>query len=302
MHIRVVRRLETFMIRFMPVLILSATTVLAVGACATPTRESTSAPEGADPGIEHVHGLGVDPADGVLYAATHYGLFQLPEDGDAVRVADRYQDTMGFTVAGPNTFLGSGHPDFVADPDLPTLLGLIRSDDAGESWEIVSLSGEADFHALHAAHGFVYGWDSGTGRFMVSADDGVSWDVRSTLDMFDFAVSPTDPESLLATTTEGTARSSDGGRTWQPIVGAPPLAVLSWTSQDSVFGVTTGGMVQHSEDGGETWEKRGDVGGQPEALLVDERRGELILYVGVSGRGILVSADGGHGFTTRYAD
>jgi len=120
--------------------------------------------------------------------------------------------------------------------------------------------------------------------------------------MFDFAVSPTDPEHLLATTTEGVVRSIDGGRTWQPIPGAPPLAVLAWASRDAVFGVTTEGIVQHSADGGATWETRGDVGGQPEALLVDESGGELMLYVGVSGRGILASADGGKRFTTRYAD
>ena len=72
--------------------------------------------------------------------------------------------------------------------------------------------------------------------------------------------------------------------------------------EDSVFGVTTEGMVQQSADGGATWETRGDVGGQPEALLVDESGGELMLYVGVSGRGILASADGGKRFTTRYAD
>ncbi len=137
---------------------------------------------------------------------------------------------------------------------------------------------------------------------MVSADDGVSWDVRSTLDMFDFAVSPADPELLLATMTQGIVRSIDGGRTWQPISGAPGVAVLSWASQDSVFGVTTDGIVQHSADGGATWEARGGVGGQPEALLVEERSGELMLYVGMSGRGILASADGGQEFTTRYAD
>lgn len=66
--------------------------------------------------------------------------------------------------------------------------------------------------------------------------------------------------------------------------------------------MTTEGMVQHSVDGGATCETRGDVGGQPEALLVEERSGELMPYVVVSGRGILASADGGRGFTTRYAD
>jgi hypothetical protein len=69
------------------------------------------------------------------------------EQRRAVRVADRYQDTMRFTVAGPDRFLGSGHPDFQKDPDLPPLLGLIKSEDAGQTWEPVSMLGEADFHS-----------------------------------------------------------------------------------------------------------------------------------------------------------
>src|SRR2546425_501204 len=60
--------------------------------------------------IEHAHGLGITPANGVLYAATHHGVFQLPPDGPARRVGDGQQDTMGFTVAGANHFLASGHP------------------------------------------------------------------------------------------------------------------------------------------------------------------------------------------------
>jgi hypothetical protein len=59
-------------------------------------------------GLEHVHGLGVDPADGVLYAATHFGLWRIPEQGQATRVADRYQDTMGFTVVGPGASWARG--------------------------------------------------------------------------------------------------------------------------------------------------------------------------------------------------
>jgi hypothetical protein len=39
------------------------------------------------------------------------------ERGQARRVADRYQDTMGFTVTGPDRFLGSGYPD--GRDDLP---------------------------------------------------------------------------------------------------------------------------------------------------------------------------------------
>jgi hypothetical protein len=65
-----------------------------------------------EPGISHVHGLGINPADGALIVATHFDSFRVPPDGDeAVRIGDSFQDTMGFTVAGPDHFLGSGHPD-----------------------------------------------------------------------------------------------------------------------------------------------------------------------------------------------
>jgi hypothetical protein len=99
----------------------------------------------------HVHRLGINPRDGALYAATHTGLFTI-RDRAATRVADRYQDTMGFTVVGPDHFLGSGHPDFrdrqLYDPNRRPLLGLVDSRDAARSWRSLSLLGEADFHAL----------------------------------------------------------------------------------------------------------------------------------------------------------
>ena len=257
---------------------------------------------GADPGVAHVHGLGVDPADGVLYAATHFGLFRLPAQGEPVRVAGRMQDTMGFTVVGPRTFLGSGHPDPQKDPHLPPRLGLVRSTDAGGTWTTVSLTGEVDFHALHAVPGAVYGWDAGSGRLMVSSDAGRTWDTRSTLGLRDFAVSPTRVDTLLATTERGLARSTDGGRTWTSVPGAPVLAVLSWPDAESLYGVEPDGTVQHSADAGMTWAERGSTGGQPEALTVDDRAGTETLYVAVSDRGVLASRDGGATFTTRYSE
>jgi hypothetical protein len=102
-----------------------------------------------DPGVSHVHGLGVNPADGTVYVATHTGTFRLTADGKAERVGDSYQDTMGFTVAGPDRFLGSGHPDAEGfRRGQPPRLGLIESTDAGVNWTSLSLSGEVDFHGL----------------------------------------------------------------------------------------------------------------------------------------------------------
>ena len=82
-----------------------------------------AAPPGAgDPGPVHAHGLGIDPKDGALLVATHTGLFRAPRGETRMeRVGERMQDTMGFTVVGPNTILGSGHPD--GRDDLPPFLG-----------------------------------------------------------------------------------------------------------------------------------------------------------------------------------
>ena len=105
-------------------------TALLSGACAKDTP-ATTPPVDEDTSVGHIHGLGVDPADDSLYVATHFGLFHVDESGRPSRVADRYQDTMAFTVVGPGHFLGSGHPDL--REDLPAHLGLIESTDAGET-------------------------------------------------------------------------------------------------------------------------------------------------------------------------
>jgi hypothetical protein len=241
----------------------------------------------------HVHGLGINPRDGGLYAATHTGLFTV-RDGAASRVADRYQDTMGFTVAGADHFLGSGHPDArdtqLYDPARRPLLGLVESRDAGRSWRPLSLLGEADFHALQVGHGRVYGYATGR-RFMVTSDRR-HWQVRSKLALASFAVSPTDAELVVAATERGLARSRDGGRRWQPI-GGPAALLLDWKRPEALWAMTDDGQAWQSRDAGETWSKHGTLNGQPETFLVHDQT----LYVAVAQLGIVTSAD--HGRTWR---
>ena len=141
----------------------------ALVAAAIVTGVSVVASRGGDddvaaPSIAHVHGLGLNPADGSLQVATHTGTFRIGDDGRVRRVGSTAQDTMGFTVVGPNRFLGSGHPDAAGfRQGKPARLGLIESTDAGATWTNRSLSGEVDFHALAASQGTTYGWDAGTG-------------------------------------------------------------------------------------------------------------------------------------------
>jgi hypothetical protein len=195
-----------------------ACALLALGPLACGGQQDEKAKRGPgpvieDPGPIHVHGLGVNPADGALFVATHTGLFRAARgERRAERFADRYQDTMGFTITGPDQFLGSGHPD--GRDKLPPFLGLIRSTDAGRTWEPVSLLGERDFHVLEAAGQQIYGFgsdfDSQQTSLLVSDDGGRTWDERTPPEpLTSLAIDPRDPERVVATGERGIYSSTD---------------------------------------------------------------------------------------------
>lgn len=119
--------------------------------------------------------------------------------------------------------------------------------------------------------------------------------MRSTIQLVGFAVSPTDPELVIATTGRTLLRSTDGGRTWQPLQG-PGLLVMDWADKAGLWGVAADGQVWHSPDAAKSWQQPGRVGGEPEALLADQGR----LYAAVVELGIVSSADGGRSWQVRY--
>jgi len=249
----------------------------------------------ADGGPVHVHGLGVNPRDGALFIATHTGLFRLAKDqARAERYGQGSQDTMGFTVVGPDRFLGSGHPGELGAG--PSALGLIDSRDAGRRWTPVSLSGEADFHLLRASGRRVYGADSSTGRLLASSDEGRSWSERKPPgDLVDLAVDPRDGRRLVASNQSGLVASGDEGRTWKPL-GRAPVGLLSWVASGSLFHVDAYGRVQASTDDGRTWRPRASIGTQPAVFSAADERS---LYAALPDGTIRASTDGAKTWTTR---
>ncbi|WP_418960237.1 F510_1955 family glycosylhydrolase [Streptomyces tritici] len=242
----------------------------------------------------HIHGLGVDPADGTLYVATHEGVFTPDDAGNPRLVGTRKDDFMGFTVAGAGTFLASGHP--APGSGEPGNHGLIRSTDAGKTWKSASLQGEADFHSLDHAKGVIYGYDSTAGVLRMS-EDGKSWQDRARLQALDFAVNPADPDQVAATTADGVARSTDGGARFAPGDG-PGMEFLSWAAPDALFGVDFTGALSVSTDGGAGWTKTGTVpGGQPQALTAVDATHILA----ATQDGVYESKDGGRTFTKRLS-
>lgn len=248
--------------RTVPVGLLLVSALLIAG-CSAP--EEQSQPSGDERAIGHIHGLGVDPADGTLYVATHYGLFHVDESGEPSRVADRWQDTMAFTVAGPGHFLGSGHPD--PREDLPPHLGLIESTDAGESWQPLALQGEADFHILEQVGEDLYAYDATSGSLLVTTDK-TSFQPVAQLPLISIAADASESGRLLGTTNEGQLVQIDPATGAATDLPGPTLVYLDRTPDGDVVALDPTGKVQVSDGAGSSWTERGSIGGQPAALSI----------------------------------
>lgn len=268
--------------------------VLAVGC----SQANAPVTEPGDPGVVHVHGLAADPDDATaVFAATHTGLFRV-SDGVAQRVGAGWHDLMGFTVAPDGTFYASGHPDLrteeLRDPQGGPHLGLVRSDDRGQTWQPVSLLGEVDFHALTSAGDTLIGADATSGRVLASKDGGESWQERSRFPLFALAAHPADPQLLVGSSSEGLVRSGDGGRSWHQLAEVGPGYL---TAVGTGFVVAQAqGEVAVSEDG-RNWRTVGTLPGPPEALAGHP---EGTLLAAATGVGLLRSDDGGRSWQLVY--
>jgi hypothetical protein len=275
-------------------LLVLATAAAVVFALAGGGGKDTGGAGGGGPDLTHVHGLGVNPKDGSLYIATHTGLFRAA-NGETTprRVGDSEQDVMGFSVLGPDRFLGSGHPGPLQSG--PGNLGLIRSDDGGKNWDSVSLLGESDFHVLRSAAPMVYGYDASNSRLLVSADDGRSWQERETPGaMLDLAINPTNSSRVVASTENGLVTSDDRAGSWETLARGP-LALLTWPAPNALYRVDGTGRVARSADAGRSWAGKGSIGAQPAAFASAADN----LYVALPDGTVKRSDDGGETWTTR---
>jgi hypothetical protein len=262
-------------------------------------RQNSGAGSGAtDAGPVHVHGLGVNPADDSLLIATHTGTFSVARnEKKAARIGDSRQDTMGFTIAGPNHFLGSGHPDVgeAIERDLPNRLGLIESTDAGRTWRAVSLSGQADFHILRFAGQRMYGYDASNDRLLASRDQGRTWQqLARPAPLLDLAIDPSNASRAVASGEGGLYETRDGGQTWRRI--ALQIGLLGWPARRALYLVDGEGVVSRSSDNAKRWTPIGNVAGQPAAFLAQT---ENELYVALHDGTVKQSRDGGRTWSVR---
>jgi len=267
------------------------------GASDGDVTEASGRPKVSDPGPVHVHGLGVNPKDGALFIATHTGLFRAAKgEQKATRVADRYQDTMGFTVVGADRFLGSGHPEL--GEKLPPFLGLIESRDAGQSWQPISLVGKRDFHVLEATGTRIYGfgsdYESREADLLVSDDGGRGWQRRSPPEgLLSLAIDPADSDHIVVSGEHQLYESRDAGRGWRPLDGKPGL--VAWPTAGRLLAIARTGAVAASANG-RGWRQIGRVDGQPAAF---EAQSDKELHAALHDGKVMRSTDGGVSWSLR---
>lgn len=170
--------------------------------------------------------------------------------------------------------------------------GLFVSSDGGETFKDLPLHPEVRERDVHRAllH------PSAPGRILVSNgllgmmrsdDDGVTWDRGAMPPESNYpdaiAMHPDDPNLLFLSVGVGwpphwykigrargkIARSRDGGRTWERLLGGLPdgqrglfsaISIDAWDDGYAIYAADTDGQVFQSLDGGERWTVVADVG------------------------------------------
>lgn len=257
-----------------PLIGLSAVTILTLAFTACSSAESTPEERSA-PVIEHVHGIAQDPRSAELLLASHNGIFQVAEDGIVTGPIGGFDfDAMGFTVLG-NSLIASGHPGPETPPELGAPnLGIIRSDDAGDSWIPVALTNVEDFHVLTSGTDeTLYGIGSSSPELLFSSDAGATWEPRSTIAAVDLAVSR---DSLFAATEDGLQVSVDQGATFSKVAGAPLLYMIASTSSGTLVGVGADGYLWSELSEGQ-WEQLGAISGNAQALGVNKNDAPVVV-------------------------
>lgn len=184
--------------------------------------------------LTHVHGLAYSADGRRLMIPSHHGL-ALYEDGRWSNAPGPRHDYMGF-AATAGAIYSSGHP--APGTGLVNPFGLLRSRDAGTTWERLVLEGESDFHLLAA------GWNSGAiyvlnerpnsrmrnAGLHFTTSEGFAW-VRAegkalTGEPRALAAHPNDPRLVAVATADGVFESTDAGRSFARVAPAEGTALF----------------------------------------------------------------------------
>ena len=224
-----------------------------------------------------VHGLVLDWNNPkVHYVATYKGLVRAPRNAAPEFVGNTRYDLVGFTAHPKKVgvLYASGHPDRATyERDGIRDLGLLLSEDGGQTWRSVVAAGEAAFHALAyspQSGGQLYGWNVAgqPGLYRISLG---TWTVERVLakglsQVLSLSMSPNASGPFLAGTSAGLMASRDQGISWAPVAGIPRDAQVTAVAYHPTIGRRVYAYVAKpdlglmwSDNGGATWKPIGFV-------------------------------------------
>jgi uncharacterized protein (DUF305 family) len=212
------------------------------------------------PTLGHIHGGVID--SGSLLLGTHEGLHRVNiQTGEASQVGSSMDDLMAFAGTPATALVASGHPGMGST--MPNPLGLVRSNDRGESWQAVSMAGMVDFHSLAVNGNEVVGWDT-RGPLQYSRDGGTTWSTGPVVT----------PTSLVWFRDQIWLATPDNGLViWKPgevnlsAQGSPAVLLSVSPNGDSLWRIDRDGTV-HRTTGDGSWNQIGTVN-RVETLVAD---------------------------------
>ena len=239
-------------------------------------------------GWQHIHGLGIEPADRIiLYIATHGDFYHSHDGNPPFKVDIVRADYMAFN-APPSAGIplyASGHPSTGGNT------GLIRSTDGGQSWESVAkvLEPPVDFHAMTVSKSdpnVIIGFDSGGRGLFKTVDSGKTWETLQYPDYISaLAISPNDSQMVFAGTGKGIFQSNDGAKSWIQLDEYKGITILAMSfDENGVLYASNQFGLSRSSDLGETWEKINKPDLTITSIAVDSQN-KIIYIAGYSSQG-----------------
>lgn len=189
--------------------------------------------------MEHVHSVATDGE--LFYLASHHGLYKMK--GDSWSQVGEEFDIMGLDISD-GVFYASGHPG--PTQDWPDPVGIIASEDKGETWTPRTLMGEVDFHLLEVSGDYFVGVAAYYGVVVGSSDGAKSWLTLETPSLDSLSVNPKNGSEILIISEGKLLLSSDAGLSFDSIEAPDNLLLVDWF--DSGIYVSTDRRLFFSSD------------------------------------------------------
>jgi hypothetical protein len=148
-------------------------------------------------------------------------------------------------------------------------IGLVKSIDGGLSWKTISLVGKVDFHFLEGAGSDLYGADSQTGKFMYSADSGLTWKTLGENNFTDIAVSPKKSGMAIAIKDSELLLTTNAFKTSSKIRSSLKITQIEW--RESGLYALSGSSLYKSTNIGRTWTEISAFKGTPGLLSASDQ-------------------------------